>query len=179
MVRWKINIIIFIVVCGTLIAYPFLTIKYFENVTALKMYYYNLMLPAGALSLVLIPPFYFKKVKELDTMVRTKTKQVITDITSCIVLIICSNLIFFGVAFSFIITSNAYFGTPKAIMIQQSVEDYDKSVSRHGKISHYIRFKNPETNKSVNLNVYKEYKPGELFIKKMYIGYWGILYSVD
>jgi len=179
MVRWKINFIIFIIVSGIIIAYPFSTIRYFESVTAMKMYYHNFMLPVGAVSLVLIPPFYFKKVKALDTLIRTKTKQIITDVISCIYMVIIGNLIFFGMVFSAIITSNAYLGTPKTIMVKQTVENYTYSRTRYSKNERHIEFKNPETNKSISLQVYREYKPGELFIKKMNVGYWGILYSID
>jgi hypothetical protein len=177
--NWKFKVILFYIVCAIIIGYPFFTIKYFESHTALKITTKYLLGPIIICLLVILPRFYFKKVKPLDKIKRSKIKEKFSDFFSILLILICSTGIFFGIAFSLIITTNKFFGKSEIVIISQPVEKYTEDITKNGRLRHYIEFKNPKTNKIIILEVYKKYKVGDVFKKEMKYGAWEILYSTE
>ncbi len=92
---------------------------------------------------------------------------------------ICSTGILFGIAFSLIISTNKFFGKSESLKINERVYKYESYITKHGRLKHYIDFKNPKTQEIIHLEVYREYYVGEIFEKEMKYGLWGILYSTE
>ncbi len=176
--HWKIKTLILIIISAILIGYPFFAIRYFETEIPLKITLTYFLPPILVLLLIFSPGFYFKKVKPLDNFhTDSKIKEKTRDILSIVMMILCSGGVFFGIFFSLIVTTNSFYG--KDTTIKEIVLDYQSVVTRHGKLRHYIKIVNPESNKIIHLEVYREYSVGEIFEKKMYYGVWGLLYSKD
>ncbi len=180
MKKWKSNVWLILIICAVIIGYPFFTIKYFETSTALKITTKFLLAPIIVGLLIVEPKFYYKKVKPLDKNIpKNKFKEKARDVFSILMMIICSTGILFGIAFSLIITTNKFFGKPEIVKINEPVEKYKPYISKYGKLRHYIYFKNPKTQETIHLEVYREYYVGEIFEKEMNYGAWGILYSTN
>ena len=143
------------------------------------MTYHHFLLPVSIIIVIAFPFIYFKKIKQLDGEKRSKTKQLLTDIFSCLLLIVAAIMISIGICFSSIITTNAYLGSPKPVMISQPILKFSEETTKNGRERYYIDFTAPQTDNIIHLEVYKKYNEGDLFTKKMYIGYWGILFSKD
>jgi len=180
MENWKSKVILFYIICAFIIAYPFFAIDYFETSTALKLTAKYLLIPIFICLLILVPKFYYKKVKPLDkNKPKTKIKEKSRDILSIFMMLICLTGIFFGIVFSLIITTNKFFGKSETVEIKEPVLEYSPEITRNGRLRHHIKFKNPKTNKNIDLEVYRKYKVGEIFEKEMKYGAWGILYSTN
>ncbi|MFV8378665.1 hypothetical protein [Flavobacterium sp. LB3R33] len=178
--NWKYRIILFYIGCAFIIGYPFFAIDYFETYTAINIAAKYLLLPIFICLLIIGPKFYYRKVKPLDNnKPKTKFKENARDVISIIMMIICVTAIFFGVAFSLIITTNKLVGKSEIVKIKEPVEEYKTDITKNGRLRHYIDFKNPKTNEIISLEVYRKYKVGEFFKKEMKYGAWGILYSTD
>lgn len=180
MEKWQSNVWLILIICAVIIGYPFFSIKYFETSTAFLVTVKYLLLPIILFLLIYGPRFYFRKVKPIDDNVpKNKFKEKARDIISIIIMIICSSGILFGIAFSLIITTNKFFGKSEVVKIKETVEKYEPNITKNGRLRHYIHFRNPKTQKTIHLEVYREYFVGEIFEKEMKYGAWGILYSTE
>nr|WP_314867704.1 hypothetical protein [uncultured Flavobacterium sp.] len=178
MENWKYKIILFYIGCAFIIGYPFFAIDYFETYTAFQITAKYLLLPIFICLLTIVPKFYYKKVKPLDNnKSKTKFKEKARDVNSIAMMIICLTMIFFGIAFSLIITTNKFLGKSEIVKINEPVVEYETDITRNGRLRHYIIFQNPKTKELIHLEVYREYKVGEIFKKEMNYGAWGILYA--
>lgn len=176
--RWKSKVILFYVICAFIIGYPFFAIDYFETATALRITSKFLLTPIVLCLLVFGPKFYYRKVKPLDNNIpKNKFREKARDVISIIMMMICSTGIFFGIAFSLIITTNKFFGNSEIVKVKETVEKYEPYITKNGRLRHYIDFRNPKTQKIIHLEVYRNYYVGEIFEKEMIYGSWGILYS--
>lgn len=177
--HWKIKVIIFLILSAIIIGYPFFAIKYFETEKAFKITAKYFLVPTFICLSLFGPSFYFRKVKPLDSYVpNSKLKEKVRDIFSIVLMIFYSSIIFCAMFFSLIITTNS-FGKSQLVMIRQTIIKYRPEVTKNGRLRHYIDFKNPYNNDNIHLEVYREYKPGEIFEKEMKFGQWGILYSKE
>src|SRR5690606_5750192 len=117
--HWKIKVILFYIVAGFIIGYPFFSIKYFETFIALKITLKFFLPPIVILLLLLGPKFYFKKVKPHDMAIpKSKAKEKARDIFAIVMAIICFTMILCGIAFSSIITTNKYLGKSEIVMVK-------------------------------------------------------------
>ena len=180
MENWKYKVILFLVICSLTISYPFFYIYYFETSTALRLTAKYFLIPIIICLLILLPPFYFKKVKSLDNDIpKTKIKERLRDGISIFMMLFCLTGIFLGIVFSLIITTNKFVGKSENVKIKEFVEEYKLSTTKNGRLRHYIKFENPKNQELINLEVYTKYEVGEIFEKEMQYGYWGILYSAE
>ena len=180
MEKWKSKIWLILIICAVIIGYPFFATKYFETSTALKITTKFLLIPIIIVLLIFEPKFYYKKVKPLDNnILKNKSKEKVRDIFSIFIMIICSAGILFGIAFSLIITTNKFLGKSEIVKINEKVEKYEPYITKYGRLKHYIDIRNPKTQETIHLEVYREYYVGENFEKEMNYGAWGILYSTE
>lgn len=174
--HWKNKVKIGLLISAIIIAYPFFTISYFEIEAPRKMVTTYFLAPVLVLFIILVPRFYFKKVKHLDFyQAKSKMKGKLRDIYSVIMMILCGVGISIGILFSVIVTTNSFHSS--RIKIREVVLNYEPYTTRHGRLRHYIDIINPKTKNKIHLEVYREYQIGELFEKEMYDGVWGIIYS--
>jgi len=177
--HWKSKVTIFLILMAIVIAYPFITIKYFETETPLKITAKYFLGPIVVFLCLFGPKFYFSKIKSLDNFKsKSKSKEKSRDIFAVVMMVLYSSMLFFGLLFSLIIITNT-FGTSQTVMIRETVLKYRPEVTRNGKLRHHIEINNPRTHEDIHLEVYREYKQGEIFEKKMKYGLWGILYSKE
>jgi hypothetical protein len=184
MEKWKYKILLIYLICGIVILYPFMAIKYFEtispNVIALTYFTPFIVLT----TIILGPIFYFKKVIPVDHDLKrqkksgiiSKRKEKVRHFFSIFMMIIWTNIILYGLTFSLIVTTNMLL-EPIVVQVNEPILNYQYSLSKNGKKSHYIKIKHPTKNEIIELRVYQDYNEGELFTKEMKIGKWGILYS--
>ena len=174
--HWKNKVKIVLFISAIIIAYPFFTISYFEIEVPRKMVTTYFLAPILVLYLLLVPRFYFKKVKPLDRyQAKSKMKGKLREIYSIIMMILCGVGITLGIFFSLIVTTNSFHSS--RIKIREVVLNYEPYTTRLGRLRHYIDIINPKTKNKIHLEVYREYQIGALFEKDMYDGVWGILYS--
>lgn len=174
--HWKNKVKIALLISAIIIAYPFFTISYFEIEAPRKMVTTYFLAPVLVLYLLLVPRFYFKKMKPLDRyQAKSKMKGKLRDIYSIIMMIFCGVGISLGIFFSLIVTTNSFHSY--RVTIREVVLNYEPYTTRHGRLRHYIDIINPRTKNKIHLEVYREYQIGELFEKEMNYGVWGILYS--
>ncbi|MCG9792632.1 hypothetical protein [Flavobacterium algicola] len=180
MENWKYKVILFLIICALIISYPFFYIDYFEASTAQRITAKYFLVPIIICLLILLPTFYFKKVKPLDNDIpKTKIKERLRDGISIFMMLFCLTGIFFGIVFSLIITTNKLVGKSETVKIKEYVEEYKPNTTKNGRLRHYIKFENPKNQELINLEVYRKYEVGEIFEKEMKYGYWGILYSTE
>lgn len=164
-----------ILFCGFIIAYPFFAFKYFESQIALYYTSKYFLIPIFILVTIVSPILYYKKIRNLKIKPTIKSK--IENVFVCILMIISITAVLFGMIFSIIITTNVYFGKSEKVFIKKEVLKYFTNTTKHGRVIHYIEFRDPKENYRVQLEVYREYEKGEIFTKEMYYGYWGIMFS--
>ncbi len=174
---WPSKVTCTILLCAVIIAYPFFAIKYFEIWSVYVILWNYFFFPVTVLTIATVIFFYIKKLRVKMPQLRSRSKQLGNDIASIFLGSIFCVMLTNAIVFSTIITTNVYFGTSEAVMFNEPVIDYSTNVTRNGRREHHIKFKDPETNKVISLGVRRKYNVGEIFSKKMYRGYWGILYS--
>lgn len=82
-------------------------------------------------------------------------------------------------SFSLIILTNGYLGESKTITLNAPVIGYRITGEglRRGITKHYIKIKDQQLDRTIELKVDRAYQVGESFNKTMKIGKWGLLYS--
>ncbi len=184
MEKWKYKILLIYLICGLVILYPFMAIKYFETITPndIALTYFT---PFIVLTTIILGPiFYFKKVIPVDHDLKrhkkagtiSKRKEKVRHFFSIFMIIIWTNIILYGLTFSLILITNSMIYN-RVIQVNEPILNYHCNLSRNGKTKHYIKIKHPTKNEIIELRVYQDYNEGELFTKEMKIGKWGILYS--
>lgn len=169
--------IIIIITCY--IFFPFFKIKYFETLTSLKFIYHYLLVPIISFSAIGTITVYIKYLRQYNPKTNSKIKVVIQDILNPLFLTGIVSAILVGITVSTIVTTNAYCGESKDILVIGKVLDYSENTTKWGKIRHRIKFISTYDQKIKNIEVYKKYEIGEEFKKEMKIGMWGQLYSID
>lgn len=84
--------------------------------------------------------------------------------------------IFIGTTLSMIILTNAYIGDSTTINLNAKIVDYYTLTSK-GRTRHYIKIKDQQLDRIIDLKVLGPYQVGQTFNKTMQIGKWGLLYS--
>lgn len=105
--------------------------------------------------------------KKLWTNIRTVFRIIVLTLSLTIVL--------YSTTLSIIILTNASLSGNKTIVLNAKIVDY-YTMKSSGTTRHYIKIQDPKLNRTVQLKVNKPYVVGQIFIKKMNIGYWGLLY---
>jgi hypothetical protein len=80
---------------------------------------------------------------------------------------------------STIVTTNAYLGQSKDVLVVGTVVEYSENTTKWGRLRHRIKFISTYDKKMKDFEVYRKYEIGEVFKKDMKIGIWGQLYSID
>lgn len=167
------------VLIAGLIAFPFFRIKYFETGSTNEIILNYLIYPILITSVVLILYLYFKHLRKLNEKTNSKMKKFLQDFFSITLLSLFSSGILYGLILSAIITSNAYLKPLSSIIINEPVIEYEPYTTRYGRLRHYIKFENPQTKRPYRIEVFREYKVGEVFSKEMKIGRWNQIYSFE
>jgi len=187
----KIKLIIFYLISGIIIGYPFFAFKFFETHNALVTTAKYFLPPILLLTVIGVPYLYSKYLLKYDRILYSnnlkksgkrpisKTKKNIGIVVMYFFLILMFSGIFFGICYSTIITSNAYLGTSQSVLINETVQSYYTHTDRYGKLRHYIKFYSPIDKRIIEMQVYRQYNIGDKFEKEMKIGKWNILYSKD
>ena len=180
-------IIPYFIVCAFIISYPFFAFDYFETHKALAFVTKYCLPPILIITIPGVPYIYSKYVSKYDKIIYernlkktgkkplNKTISMISKYSMYFFLILMISGILFGICYSSIITTNAYLGISKKVMINEKILDYQTRSDR-GTIKHYIKFNSPTDKKIIELQVYKRDLNGDYFKKEMKVGYWGILY---
>lgn len=161
------------------ISFPFFKIKYFEALTSLKLIYHNLLIPIICLSGLGTIVVYIKYLRGLNPKTNSKVKVAFQDIFTTVFLTGIISAILVGMTVSTIVTTNAYCGQSKGILVVGTVVDYSENTTKQGRIRHRIKFISSFDKKMKDFEVYRKYEIGEEFKKEMKIGKWGQLYSLD
>lgn len=161
------------------ISFPFFKIKYFETLTSLKLIYHNLLVPIICLSGLGTIIVYIKYLRRLNPKTNSKVKVAFQDIFTTVFLTGIISAILVGMTVSTIVTTNAYCGQSKDILVVGTVVDYSENTTKWGRLRHSIKFISSFDNKMKDFEVYRKYEIGEEFKKEMKIGKWGQLYSLD
>ena len=161
------------------ISFPFFKIKYFETLTSLKLIYHNLLIPIICLSGLGTIIVYIKYLRRLNPKTNSKVKVVFQDLFTTVFLTGIISAILVGMTVSTIVTTNAYCGQSKDILVVGTVVDYSENTTKWGRLRHRIKFISSYDNKMKDFEVYRKYEIGEEFKKEMKIGTWGQLYSID
>lgn len=161
------------------ILFPFFKIKYFETLTSLKIIYHNLLIPIISFSAFGTIVVYIKYIRQLNPKTNSRLKVIFQDIFTTVSLTGIISTIFVGMTASTMVTTNAYCGQSKDILVVGIVVDYSENTTKWGKLRHRIKFISSYDKKLKDFEVYRKYEIGEEFRKEMKIGLWGQLYSVD
>lgn len=160
------------------IGFPFFAINNFETDTANKLIFNYCWIPILIIALISTLYLYVNYLKKYNKPTNSKLKRRLQDILSVFFVTWFNAMILYGVTLSAIITTNALLPSKGTIIIEEPVIEYVLSNSR-GVVRHYVYFKNPLDGKPIKFQVRREYKPGEIFSKKLYIGRWNQLYSFE
>jgi hypothetical protein len=173
------KIIGIMVLIACYILFPFFNIKYFETLTSLKLIYHNLLIPIVFFSAVGTIFVYVKYLRKLNPKTNSKVKVVFQDLFTTVFLTGIISAISVGMTVSTIVTTNAYCGQSKDILVVGTVVDYSENTTKWGRLRHRIKFISSIDKKLKDFEVYRKYEIGEEFKKDMKIGIWGQLYSID
>jgi hypothetical protein len=161
------------------ISFPFFKIKYFETLTSLKLIYHNFFIQIVLLSAIGPIIVYVKYLRQLNPKTNSKVKVVFQDLFTAVTLTGIVSAVLVGMTVSTIVTTNAYCGQSKDVLVVGTVVDYSESTTKWGRLRHRIKFISSHDKKLKNFEVYRKYEIGEEFKKDMKIGKWGQLYSID
>jgi len=161
------------------ILFPFFKIKYFESKTSLKHIYHNLLIPIICLSGIATTIVYVKYLRRLNPKTNSKVKVLFQDIFTTLFLTVIVSAILVGMSVSTIVTTNAYLGQSKDVLVVGTVVEYSENTTKWGRLRHRIKFISTYDKKMKDFEVYRKYEIGEVFKKDMKIGIWGQLYSID
>ena len=173
------KIIGIMVLIACYILFPFFKIKYFETLTSLKLIYHNLLIPIVFFSAVGTIFVYVKYLRQLNPKSNSKVKVVFQDLFTTVFITGIISAILVGMTVSTIVTTNAYCGQSKDILVVGTVVDYSENTTKWGRLRHRIKFISSYDKKLKDFEVYRKYEIGEEFKKDMKIGTWGQLYSID
>jgi len=117
--------------------------------------------------------------RQLNPKTNSKVKVVFQDLFTTVFLTGITTVILVGITVSTIVTTNAFCGQSKDILVVGTVVDYSENTTKWGRHRHQIKFISSYDNKMKDFEVYRKYEIGEEFRKEMKIGLWGQLYSID
>ncbi len=161
------------------ILFPFFKIKYFETLTSLKFIYHYLLFPILFIAAIGTIVIYIKRLRKFNKPTNSKLKIVLQDSFTTVLLTGIVSAILVGMTVSTIVTTNAFCGQSKEIEIKAKVLGYSANTTKWGRLRHRIKFINSYDQTMTDIEVYRKYEIGEEFNKKMKIGKWGQLYSID
>ena len=161
------------------ISFPFFKIKYFETLTSLKLIYHDFIIPIILFSAIGAIVVYLKYLRQLNPKINSRVKVIFQDIFTTVFLTGIVSALVVGMTVSTIVTTNAYCGQSKGILVIGTVIDYSEKTTKWGRIIHRIKFISSYDNKMKDFEVFRKYELGEEFRKEMKIGLWGQLYSID
>jgi hypothetical protein len=129
--------------------------------------------------IVMIPVCYFiylkflrqYETKEYESEIWTRLRTIFR----IFILTLAMTAIFIATTLSIIILTNAKFGDSKTVILDATIIDYYSQKSK-GRTRHYIKIKDNQLERIVELKVEEPYHVGEKFTKDLKIGYWGLLY---
>src|SRR5690606_36480472 len=168
-----------IVLIACYISFPFFKIKYFETLTSLKFIYHNLLIPIISLSALGTTMIYIKYIRRLNPKTNSKAKVIFLDVFNTVFMTGIVSAILIGMAVSTIVTTNAYCGQSKDVLVIGTVVGYSENITKWGRLRHRIKFISSYDKELKDFEVYRKYEIGEEFKKNMKIGFWGQLYSID
>ena len=145
----------------------------------MQIIYRYFLYPILILSTIGTIYLYLKYLRKLSQPTSSKIKKRLQDIFTVSILTCVFSAILCGLTFSAIVTTNAFSGPRESTTINEPVIEYEPYTTKWGRLRHYIKFKNPNDNKIIRLEVYRKYEVGETFSKGLKIGKWGLVYSVD
>ena len=161
------------------ISFPFFKIKYLETLTSLKFIYHNLLIPIICFTGLGTIIIYIKYLRRLNQKTNSKAKVVFQDLFTSIFLTGIFSAVIVGMTVSTIVTTNAYCGHSKDVLVVGTVVEYSENTTKWGRLIHRIKFISSYDKKLKDFEVYRKYEIGEEFKKDMKIGKWGQLYSID
>jgi hypothetical protein len=161
------------------ISFPFFKIKYFETLSSLQFIFHYLLIPILFIAAIGAVIIYKKRLRKLNKQTNSKLKIVLQDSFTTVLLTGIVSAIIVGMTVSTIVTTNAFCGQSKEIEIKAKVLGYSANTTKWGRLRHRIKFINSYDKTMTDIEVYRKYKIGEVFNKKMKIGKWGQLYSLE
>jgi len=161
------------------ISFPFFKIKYFETLTSLKFIHHNLLIAIICLAALGTIIVYIKFLRRLNPKTNSKAKVVFQDLFTTIFFTAITSAVLVGMTVCTIVTTNAYCGQSKDVLVVGTVIEYSENTTKWGRLRHRIKFISSYDNKMKDFEVYKKYEIGEEFKKDMKIGTWGQIYSID
>lgn len=167
-----------LIIIGVFIACPFFAIDYFDLAAVHKVAFRYALIPMVIISFTTAVLLYWKYLRKFNPPTNSRAKTIAQHILIPVFSFIFLAGMLYGLVLSFVITSNAYYGKQQTVDIKAEVLDYRTNTSR-GVERKYITFKNPVDSSLVTMRVFKKYQPGEMFVKQMKIGGWGLLYSIN
>ena len=178
MTKRKIQSIFYLIIgiCILVIVLSFTMFDFIEVDTATNWTMKYFALP---ILLFMTPSCYFIYIRFIQQYERKKyTSNIRTQfrtIFRILVLTLGMTGIFIASTLSIIILTNSVMGDGRIINLNATVVNYYTSSS--GKIKHYIKIKDKQLDRIIELKVKESYKVGETFVKTMKIGKWGLIYS--
>ena len=157
------------VVVMFLIAYPFFTISYFQTDKLISFYLKFIFIP---ITFVLLFIIYKNK-----TIFFLNLNNLIQKTVLVLIFSVFSNVVISLLFVSITTIVNCNIGSSEEIHINSKILKTNNSFTKNGKLRHYISFYNEKVGYVEDLEVYKNYKKGDNFNKKMKIGSLGLLYS--
>ncbi len=161
------------------ISFPFFKIKYFETFTLLKFIYHHLLIPIVCFAGIGTVIVYVKHLRQLNPKTNSKVKVAFQDLFTTVFLTSIISAILVGMTVSTIVTTNAFCGQSKDVLVIGTIIEYSENTTKWGRLRYRIKFINSHDQTMTDLEVYRKYEIGEVFNKNMKIGKWGQLYSID
>ena len=175
----KFKTIFFIIIglCFLTMAYSSTSLDYIEVDIATDWTMNYFALPILITMIVSCTFIYLKFIRQFESK-NYKSKLLTFGRTVLRILILTAGMtgLLIGTTHSVIILSNAS-GVNKPINLNAEIISYYWSTNSRGHVSQYIKIKDNQLDRIVELKVDKPYEIGQPFTKPMKIGKWGLLYS--
>jgi len=175
--RFQIIFYIVIGICILIIIKSFTSFDFIEVDTAVNWTMKYFALP---ILIVMTPICWFIYLRFLRDHETNEYKSEIwtrlRTIFRIFILTLAMTAIFIATTLSLIILTNAGIGDSNTITLNAKVVDYYTLRSK-GRTRHYIKIKDSQLDRIVDLKVDGPYEVGEEFNRSMHIGHWGLLYA--
>ena len=171
---------LFLGFCILIVVLSFTSFDFIEVDTAFDWTMRNFALPILITMLPISSLIYLIFIKQIES--KHYRSRILTGMRTTFRIFILTlglTFIFTLTTFSLIILTNSYLGDSRNITINAKIIDYriEGEGFRRGITKHYIKIKDQQFDRIIELKVDRQYEIGEAFNKTMKIGKWGLLYS--
>lgn len=179
MTEKKAHVIFYLIlgVCLLVIVLPFTLFAFVEVEPAVDWTLRYCALPTFIATIPVCSYAYIRFIQQFERKnLKSKIWIQLRTVLRIFTLIVAMTMIFIGTTLSLIVLTNASIGTSQKIHLNATIVNYHTSKNK-GRMHQYIKIKDPQLKRIIELKVHEKYQVGDTLKKTVYLGRWGLVYA--